>query len=83
MSNKKSSDKYDFTKFSGFYKLTSIERLKKIQVFIPELTDDDIQLLLTTGSLELEIVNRMIENAVGTISIPFGLAVNFLINRSI
>ncbi len=83
MPKKKSPDKSDFTKFSGFYKLTSIERLKKIQDFIPELTDDDIQLLLTTGPIELETVNRMIENAVGTIPIPFGLAVNFLINDKI
>ncbi|MCE7745196.1 MAG: 3-hydroxy-3-methylglutaryl-CoA reductase, partial [Candidatus Heimdallarchaeota archaeon] len=83
MPNKKSPDKNDFTKFSGFYKLTSSERLKKIQNFIPALTDDDIQLLLTTGSIELETVNRMIENAVGTIPIPFGLAVNFLINDKI
>jgi hydroxymethylglutaryl-CoA reductase len=80
MPNKKSVKEHDFSKFSGFYKLTSIERLKKIQDFNPELTDEDIQLLLTTGPIELETVNRMIENAVGTIPIPFGLAVNFLIN---
>ena len=80
MSDKQSAKKYDFTKFSGFYKLSSIERLKKVQTLIPDLTDDDIQLLLTTGPIKLETVNRMVENAVGIIPIPFGLAVNFLIN---
>ncbi len=80
MSEKEPVQNYDFTKFSGFYKLTSVERLKKIQDFIPALTDEDIQLLLTTGPIQLETVNRMVENAVGIIPIPFGLAVNFLIN---
>ncbi|MFW9923962.1 MAG: hydroxymethylglutaryl-CoA reductase, degradative [Candidatus Thorarchaeota archaeon] len=70
--------------FSGFYKLTSEERLTKIQSIIPELTNEDIKKLLNTGcSIELDTVNRMIENAVGTIPIPFGLGVNFLINNKV
>ncbi|NHJ39572.1 MAG: hydroxymethylglutaryl-CoA reductase, degradative [Asgard group archaeon] len=69
--------------FSGFYKLTSLERLKKVQQLIPELTNDDIQTILDTGSLDLETINRMIENGVGMIPIPLGLAVNFLINEKI
>ncbi|MHA1212210.1 MAG: hydroxymethylglutaryl-CoA reductase, degradative [Candidatus Heimdallarchaeota archaeon] len=62
---------------------TSKERLSKIQQYIPELTDTDIQTLLASNSLDLETVNRMVENAVGTISIPFGLAVNFIINGKV
>ncbi|MHA1155144.1 MAG: hydroxymethylglutaryl-CoA reductase, degradative [Candidatus Heimdallarchaeota archaeon] len=69
--------------FSGFYKLSSMERLQKIQKIIPEFNDDDISLLLKTGSLELDTINRMVENAVGSISIPFGLGVNFVINNKI
>lgn len=69
--------------FSGFYKLTSEERLKKIQTLNPKITEDDINLLLQTGSLDLAIVNRMVENAVGVISVPFGLGVNFVINGKI
>ncbi|MBN1327976.1 MAG: hydroxymethylglutaryl-CoA reductase, degradative [Candidatus Heimdallarchaeota archaeon] len=69
--------------FSGFYKLTSEERLKKIQQYIPELTNEDIAILLNTGSLDLETINRMVENAVGAIAVPFGLAVNFIINDKV
>ncbi|MBD3192421.1 MAG: hydroxymethylglutaryl-CoA reductase, degradative [Candidatus Heimdallarchaeota archaeon] len=68
-------------KFSGFYKLTSLERLKKIQEEIPTFTEKDSELLLNTGSLNLETVNRMIENAVGVMPVPLGIAVNFLINQ--
>lgn len=69
--------------FSGFYKLTSIERLKKIQKINSNITDNDIEKLMKTGSIKLETVNRMIENAVGAIPIPFGLGVNFLINDKV
>lgn len=75
--NKENQEK----KFSGFYKLTSLERLKKIQKEIPAFTEKDIELLLNTGSLELATINRMIENAVGAMPIPLGIAVNFLINQ--
>jgi len=77
------SPNFDFKNFSGFYKLTSLERLKKLQTLIPELTDDDIQTLLQTGSLSLDTINGMIENAVGAISVPLGLGVNFLINNKV
>ncbi len=69
--------------FSGFYRLSSKERLQKIQKIIPELNDDEVSLLLNTGSLELTIINKMVENAVGSISVPFGLGVNFVINNKL
>ncbi len=74
---------FDFKTFSGFYKLTSLERLKKIQALNPEITDADIETLMKTGSLKLETINGMIENAVGAISVPLGLGVNFLINNKV
>jgi len=83
MGNSISNENFDIKNFSGFYKLTSLERLKKVQQLIPELTNDDIQTILDTGSLDLETINRMIENGVGMIPIPLGLAVNFLINEKI
>ena len=83
MSGKKSPNSEQLKKFSGFYKLTSLERLKKLQDYIPELTDSDIELFAKTGPLELETVNRMVENAVGIMPVPFGVAVNFLINDKI
>jgi hydroxymethylglutaryl-CoA reductase len=82
MNSKKTSD-FNINEFSGFFKLSSIERLKKIQKFIPNLSDKDIELLINLKSLDLETVNRMVENGVGAISVPLGLAVNFLINNKI
>lgn len=84
MTGKLSDDINDQTKkFSGFYKKTSEERLGIVKDFIPTLSDEDINLLLKTGSIELTTVNRMIENAVGVIPVPFGLGVNFLINNKL
>ncbi len=77
------SPNFDFKTFSGFYKLTSLERLKKIQALNSEITDADIETLMKTGSLKLETINGMIENAVGAISVPLGLGVNFLINNKV
>jgi hydroxymethylglutaryl-CoA reductase len=44
------------------------------------LTDEEVETLLSTGSLKMELANRMIENVVGVFPIPLGIAVNFLIN---
>ena len=44
------------------------------------LTDEEVNILQSTGSLSLELADRMIENVIGAIPIPLGIAVNFLIN---
>jgi hydroxymethylglutaryl-CoA reductase len=64
---------------SGFYKLTPNQRIKFVKVFA-DLTDEEVKLLQSTGSLELELADRMIENVVGTFPLPLGVAMNFLIN---
>jgi len=63
----------------GFYKLTPKERLKIVKEFA-DLTDEEAELLQLTGSLNLDLANRMIENVVGVFPIPLGIGVNFLIN---
>ena len=65
---------------SGFYKLTPKQRLTLIKEFAG-LSDEECALLLNTGSLPLEMADRMIENVVGAIPIPLGIGVNFLINN--
>jgi hydroxymethylglutaryl-CoA reductase len=65
---------------SGFYKLTPKQRLKFVKKFAG-LTDEETVLLQDTGSLPLDLADRMIENVVGVIPIPLGVAVNFLINN--
>ena len=65
---------------SGFYKLPIKERLEFVKDFAG-LTDEECALLQNTGSLSLDLANRMIENVVGAIPLPLGIAVNFLINK--
>jgi len=67
------------SQISGFYKLAPKERVQIVKDFAG-LTDEEAQTLLSTGSLKLELANRMIENVVGSFPIPLGIAVNFLIN---
>jgi len=64
---------------SGFYKLNPEERLKLVQEFAG-LSDDEAALLQNTGSLPMDMADRMIENVVGAFPLPLGIAVNFLIN---
>jgi len=65
---------------SGFYKLSPKERLQFVKEFAG-LSDEECALLQNTGSLPLDLADRMIENVVGTVPIPLGIAVNFLINK--
>src|SRR3990170_7368917 len=64
---------------SGFYKLSPKERLALVKEFAG-LSDEECDLLQKTGSLPLEMADRMIENVIGTFSLPLGIGVNFLIN---
>ena len=65
---------------SGFYKLSPKERLELVKEFA-DLTDEECTLLENTGALPLDLADRMIENVVGVIPIPLGIAANFLINK--
>ncbi len=44
------------------------------------LSDADVNLLSSFKPLEFEVANRMIENVVGVMPFPLGIATNFLIN---
>jgi hydroxymethylglutaryl-CoA reductase len=67
------------SQLEGFYKLSPEERLKIVEEFA-NLSDEEMKIIKSTGSLKLDQANRMIENVIGTIEIPLGIAVNFLIN---
>jgi hydroxymethylglutaryl-CoA reductase len=69
----------DTSDISGFYKKTPDERLRAVKEFA-ELDNEDIKVLSSTGPMEMEEVNRMIENVIGTMPLPLGIAVNFRIN---
>lgn len=65
---------------SGFYKLGAAERLKILQAFAG-LTDTELAAVSMKGSLE-ELADRMIENVIGTMPLPLGIATHFLINQT-
>jgi len=68
------------SQISGFYKLSPKERVQLVKGFAG-LTDEEVNLLQSAGSLDMDLANRMIENVVGTFPMPLGIAVNFLINK--
>ena len=46
------------------------------------MTDDEINNLKNaTGGINFDHANKMIENAIGTFSLPLGIATNFKINN--
>src|SRR5271155_3363434 len=69
----------DSSEQPGFYKLTMAERLRLVQK-LTGLSDEEVKTLSNTGGLPGEVAERMIENVVGGITIPLGVATNFLIN---
>ncbi len=64
---------------SGFYKLSPEERLKIVKEFAG-LTDEEVEAIARTGALDMAQADRMIENVVGSMEVPLGIATNFLIN---
>ncbi|MBT8172113.1 hydroxymethylglutaryl-CoA reductase, degradative [Candidatus Bathyarchaeota archaeon] len=68
------------SQISGFYKLSPKERMKLVKDFA-DLTDQEVKILETPSALAIELADRMIENVIGTFSLPLGVAVNFLINN--
>ncbi len=67
------------SRISGFYRLSMEERQRIVKEFA-ELSDEDFLPLIKEGGLPFSLADKMIENVVGTMEIPVGIAVNFLIN---
>ncbi|RLG20295.1 hydroxymethylglutaryl-CoA reductase, degradative [Candidatus Micrarchaeota archaeon] len=63
----------------GFYKLSVSERRKKLAE-LAKLDAEEVKLLEKFGALDEPTANRMIENVVGSYSLPLGIATNFKIN---
>ncbi|MGQ9587379.1 MAG: hydroxymethylglutaryl-CoA reductase, degradative [Thermoplasmata archaeon] len=69
------------SRIEGFYKLPMAERLRIVKEF-GGLTDEEALALAGFGSLDPSVPDKMIENAVGSMQVPLGIAVNFLINNT-
>ncbi|MBU0532126.1 hydroxymethylglutaryl-CoA reductase, degradative [Candidatus Micrarchaeota archaeon] len=67
------------SKFSGFYKLGVEERLKIVKEQC-KLSEDEVKTLVNSGALELDKADRVVENVIGSIHLPLGIATNFVIN---
>jgi len=64
----------------GFYKKSIKERLDIVKDFA-ELSDEDIRVLTTNSSgVDMNIMDKLVENVVGCMPLPLGIATNFLIN---
>jgi hydroxymethylglutaryl-CoA reductase len=67
------------SEFSGFYKLPVPDRVKLIKEFAG-LSEDEAALLQQPSALSFDTANRMVENVIGIMPVPLGVAVNFLVN---
>ena len=67
------------SRLPGFYELPHSERLRIAGQFAG-LSDDELRSLGQFGILTAGLADVFIENAVGTFSLPLGVATNFLIN---
>ena len=63
---------------SSFYKLSFEERLERVGELSGLSGEEKEQ--LRSGALKISSAQRMIENVVGTLPVPLGIAVNFLVN---
>jgi hydroxymethylglutaryl-CoA reductase len=62
-----------------FYEMSLEQRLKFVKRFA-KLNSDDLKTLKNLGGLSFSTANGMVENAIGTVAFPLGIATNFLIN---
>jgi hydroxymethylglutaryl-CoA reductase len=67
------------SRIPGFYELGIDERRQRLAESAG-LTPDEMAVLAAPDALPLEIADTMVENAVGTFALPFGVALNFRIN---
>ena len=69
----------DSSRLKGFYKLSVPER-RSLLADIAGLDDEMVSAWASVGELSEEVADRMIENVIGTYSLPIGVATNFIID---
>lgn len=62
-----------------FHEKNRDERIKIVKSFA-NLSKDDIEILKSNGGISFDEANHMVENVIGTLSFPLGIATNFKIN---
>ena len=80
MASRSASKDSGQSRIPNFFKMTIRERLEALRER-DLLSDDDIALLAAGDhTLRIQTADKMIENVVGVLGLPLGLALNFLIN---
>ncbi len=69
----------DNSRLKGFYKLSVPER-REMLASIAGLDSGMVDAWASNGELDEETADRMIENVIGTYSLPIGVATNFIID---
>src|SRR5258706_34828 len=67
------------SRIPAFYRMTVEERRQKLAETLG-LSPDDRAVLEAADALPLDVADIMVENAVGTFALPFGVGLNFQIN---
>jgi hydroxymethylglutaryl-CoA reductase len=67
------------SRIGGFYRLTVEERRRKVAEALG-LSGAEVEALNAADALPLDVADIMVENAVGTFALPFGVALNFRVN---
>lgn len=65
--------------YSGFFKLSTEERLREVAEFAG-LDEKETAILGSADSLDDDKADHMIENVIGKFALPMGVAINFVIN---
>ncbi|WP_298964178.1 hydroxymethylglutaryl-CoA reductase, degradative [uncultured Methylobacterium sp.] len=67
------------SRIAGFHKMTPRERLDRVAAFA-DLAPEAVDRLSDFGNLAPDLADRLIENVVGTMTIPLGIATNMRID---
>ena len=67
------------SRLQGFYKLSVSER-RDLLAKIAGLNEEQVLAWSSTGELSESAADKMIENVIGTYSLPIGVATNFIID---
>jgi hydroxymethylglutaryl-CoA reductase len=64
---------------SKFFEKNQKDRLAIVKNFA-NLSDEELEILENSGGITFDNADKMVENAIGTFSLPLGIATNFKIN---
>jgi hydroxymethylglutaryl-CoA reductase len=67
------------SRIAGFHKLSIEKRIESIAQF-SGLAEDEVRHLANTGNLSSDLADRLIENVIGTMNVPLGIATNMKID---